>query len=141
MRHGVIVREILTEALKETVRVAISEAYSVIGSSIVDETIDATMLSLDVFNSATALQRIFEVCLDKVAMASWLHLREKVQDALRGPTDDNNVRAFVDAGTRDGFSDAGTTSGHNDDTIFEAEVHRVSVALNYRRLKKPPSIG
>jgi len=121
--HGVVVDEVLLEALDEAVRGAGGKADAVVGSGIVDEAEEAAVGAADVVDSVLALGGVGEVGFDEVAFAAGVeHFGEEVFDVVGGAADDDDGGALVEAGAGDSLADAGAAAGDEDDAVVKAQV-------------------
>jgi hypothetical protein len=63
-----------------------------------------------------------------------LHFAQKGSDVFGGAANDDDLCAFVDAGTRNRFTNARAAAGHDDDMILQSKIHSLSMKLLQRRL-------
>jgi hypothetical protein len=124
--HGIVVEQILAKALEEAFGIAAREAYAVVGTRVIDEAVEATVLVLDVVDCMTALLGFSEMGFEEVATGLIFHLVQEVLDVVGGPAEDDNDGAFVEAGAGDRLANASTAAADGDDTILESEVHSFS---------------
>ena len=124
VRHGVVMDQILVEALDEAIRRAGFEANAVVRARIVDEADHAPVSAADVVDGVLALFRIGELRFDEVAFAPAVqHFGEEVFYVVRGAADDDHRRPLVEAGAGDGLADARAAAGDYDHAVVQAEVH------------------
>jgi hypothetical protein len=129
--HGVVVNEVLPQALDEAIRIAAGETDAVVGSGVVYQPIQPAILLLHILDGPPALRGIFEMRLDEVAgLFLALHLFDKVFDVLRDTADDDNLCALVQAGAGYGFSNARGAAGHYDDVTFQSQIHIVPLSFS-----------
>jgi hypothetical protein len=119
--------KVLTEAFEEALRVTAGQADTIIGASVIHQSIESAMLMLDVVDGASALLRISQMRLDEIAtlLPALYHLK-KVLYILGCAADDDDSRTLFEASTRDRLAYPCTAAGYYDHVIFEFQVHFIS---------------
>ncbi len=118
MRHGVVVNQVLTQALEEAVGTSSGKANTVIGTRVIDEAVKAAIFPPDISDGVAALLGILKVGLEEVAAGLVVQLVKEEVDIVGRAAEDHGDSSFSKACAGDGFADAGTAAGDGDDSIF-----------------------
>jgi hypothetical protein len=117
------------QALDKSLDTAAFQAHAIVDSGIIDEAVDGAEPFFDLSDRSAAARRVFELRLDQVAIGLCrLHLRHKLPNVIRAPSQYHYAGSLVEAGASDAGPDAGTAAGYDDDFILESKIHEIPLA-------------
>jgi hypothetical protein len=132
------VQYIHPKALHELLRTPCRKAYAVVYASVIDQAVDPTEPLLGERYRPPALIRISQFCFKKLATASvLLQLFSKLPYIVRKPANYSNLRALVQASTRDSGTDSRPSTGYQKDLVVESKFHISSRETDLDQISEP----